>query len=96
MGSWKSTAVEDVLGNDMSGKMAVDACTAEFTEDGTGTIKIADKTFGPYPFVSMSGMFVFKPEDDSDLPLLWMYEDGELDITYTADDGQFNFVMEKQ
>ena len=97
VGSWKSTAVTDVLGNDASGQIAADACTAEFGEDKTGTIKVGDKTFGPYPFASMSGMFVFQPDDGTESPsILWTLEDGEMDVTYNGDDGSYVFSMEKQ
>ena len=94
VGSWKSTGVTDVLGNDKSGEIAADSCTAEFGDDKTGTIKIGDQTFGPYPFVSMSGMFVFDAGDEEDPPLLWSYDEDGLEITYSTDGCTFH--MEKQ
>lgn len=96
VGSWKSTAVTDVLGNDVSGEIAADACTAEFGEDKTGTIKVGDQTYGPYPFVSMSGMFVFDTEEEDDPSILWSYDDDGLEITYSPNGEGYTFHMEKQ
>lgn len=95
VGSWKSTSVTDVLGNEVSG-VAADACTAEFGEDKTGTIKVGDKTYGPYPFVSMSGMFVFDVEDEDDPSILWSYDEDGLEITYSPNGEGYTFHMEKQ
>jgi len=95
VGNWKSTSVTDVLGNEVSG-VSADACTAEFTEDKTGTIQVGDQTYGPYSFVSMSGMFMFDTEEVEDSALLWSYDDDGLEITYSPNGEGYTFHMEKQ
>ena len=95
VGSWKSTSVTDVLGNEVS-DVAADACTAEFGEDKTGTIKVGDQTYGPYPFVSMSGMFMFDIEEEEDPSILWSYDEDGLEITYSPNGEGYTFHIEKQ
>lgn len=91
VGSWKSTGVTDVLGDEVD--IAADALTLDFTADGNVTGSFNGETFGPFSWDTTLGLMI-----DSEDPsfLINENEDGSLEVSFSKGDEYYVFNTVKQ
>ncbi len=93
IGTWKSNAVADILGDDMSAEIAPDGLTVEFKGDKNAVVTLNGEEIGTYPWSMYAGFGSFDDEDSSHT---WEYVGEDLEFTYSDGDDYYIFTCSKQ
>ncbi len=93
IGTWASSSVADVLGNDASADVDPAAVTIEFFSDHTAkaTFNGTDLGESTWTLFSESGYF-----DDDYLLTKWSMAEDAIEVTYSDEDHYWNFICTKQ
>ncbi len=92
LGTWKSTAVQDVLGDPVD-TIAADALQLEFTADYKVNVVLSGQTIGTYSWSFLGEWGII---EDDEISLNWEFSDSGITVNYTINDEYYTFPCTKQ
>ncbi len=92
LGTWKSTAVQDVLGDPVD-TIAADALQLEFTADYKVNVVLSGQAIGTYSWSFLGEWGII---EDDEISLNWEFSDSGITVNYTINDEYYTFPCTKQ
>ncbi len=92
LGTWKSTAVQDVLGDPVD-TIAADALQLEFTADYKVNVVLNGQAIGTYSWSFLGEWGII---EDDEISLNWEFSGSGITVNYTINDEYYTFSCTKQ